>query len=117
MTTTTNDFLDPLQLIPTIGVIIGMIVGLLGIWNSIKTRQEKTRADIDQSILDSEKRVKEYFDLKFSIFDIKLENVKQEIKTQDEVYTRKLEDRSKFFMGLLEKIERKLKRREKENED
>ena len=113
----TNDYLDPINLIPTIGVIVGMIVGLFGIWNSIKTRQDKTREDIDQSILDSEKRVKEYFDLKFSIFDIKLENVQKEIHTQDATYTRKLEDRSNFFMGLLKKMERKIEGKKWEDED
>ena len=67
----TSDSIDPLQFIPTLGVIIGMMVGLIGIYNSIKTRQRETKKDIETSIVLSENRLKEFLNLKIQVIENK----------------------------------------------
>jgi hypothetical protein len=104
---TTFDVTDPLILFPLLGGFVGMAVGLVTIWSQVKSTRSKAKADVDASNLASENRLKEFFDLKFSIFDVKMENLKDDIKIQDATYTRKLEDRSRFFMDLLDKLEKK----------
>lgn len=100
--------IDPLIIVPILGGFIGMAVGLVTIWSQFKSSKNKQQADIEASNREHENRLKEFFDLKFTIFDVKMDNLQKDIKQQDETYTRKLEDRSRFFMDLLQKLETKL---------
>ena len=77
-----NSILDPLQLIPMLGVVVGMMVGLVGIYNSIKTRQRETKKDIETSIVLSENRLKEFFDVKFKVVDTQTVAINQRLDRQ-----------------------------------
>jgi len=100
------DVTDPLVIVPLLGGFIGMAVGLVTIWSQVRSTRSKQKQDIDASNLASENRLKEFFDLKFTIVDVKMEAIKQEIKQQDENYTRKLEDRSRFFSDWVIRLEK-----------
>jgi len=99
---------DPVILIPLLGGLIGMAVGMVTIWNSVKTNQQKQKADSLAADVASENRLKEYFDLRVRIVETEMEGLKRDIKTMDETYTRKLEDRSAFFSAWVERIEEKI---------
>lgn len=105
-----TDFLtfDPVVLIPILAGLIGMAVGLVTIWNSVKTNQQKQRADSMEADAASENRLKEYFDLRVRIVETEIEGLKRDLKTMDDTYTRKLEDRSAFFSAWVERIEEKI---------
>jgi len=100
------DVTDPLILVPLLGGFVGMAVGLVTIWSQVKSTRSKQKQDIEESNLASENRLKEFFDLKFTIVDVKMDAIKNEIKQQDETYTRKLEDRSKFFSDWVIRLEK-----------
>ena len=104
---------DPVVLIPILGGLIGMAVGLVTIWNSVKTNQQKQRADSMEADVASENRLKEYFDLRVRIVETEIEGLKRDMHTMDETYTRKLEDRSAFFSAWVERIEEKIQDRDK----
>jgi len=99
---------DPVVLIPLLGGLIGMAVGMVTIWNSVKTNQQKQKADTIAADVASENRLKEYFDLRVRIVETEVEGLKRDIKTMDDTYTRKLEDRSAFFSTWVERIEEKI---------
>jgi len=99
---------DPVVLIPILGGLIGMAVGLVTIWNSVKTNQQKQRADSLEADAASENRLKEYFDLRVRIVETEIEGLERDIHTMDDTYTRKLEDRSAFFSAWAERLEEKL---------
>lgn len=105
------DFLpfDPLILIPVLGGLIGMSVGLVTIWSNVKTNQQKQKADSQAADAASENRLKEYFDLRVRIVETEITALKQEIHTMDDTYTRKLEDRSRFFTEWATRLEEKIK--------
>jgi len=103
------DVTDPLILVPLLGGFVGMAVGLVTIWSQVKSTRSKQKQDIEESNLASENRLKEFFDLKFTIVDVKMDAIKNEIKQQDETYTRKLEDRSKFFSDWVIRLEKRIK--------
>lgn len=112
-------FLDPLQLIPTLGVVVGMLAGLYGIYNSIKARQRETKKDIEDSIIRSESRLKEFFEVRFKVVDTQtgainqrldrqLGDLKDQIITTEKTYHQKLDDRSRFFSEWMERVEREV---------
>ena len=99
-----SDFLDPLQFIPTLGIVVGMMVGLVGIWNSIKARQRETKQDIETSIVSSENRLKEFFEIRFKVVDVQtaginqridrqMGDIKEQIKDQSERITKHVSER------------------------
>ena len=102
------DVADPLVLVPLLGGFIGMAVGLVTIWSQVKSTRSKQKQDIEESNLASENRLKEFFDLKFTIVDVKMDAIKNEIKQQDVNYTRKLEDRSRFFSDWVIRLEKRI---------
>ena len=104
---------DPVVLIPILGGLIGMAVGLVTIWNSVKSSQQKQRADSQAADIASENRLKEYFDLRVRIVETEIEGLKRDLKTMDDTYTRKLEDRSAFFSAWVERIEEKMEDKNK----
>lgn len=99
---------DPLILIPVIGGLLGMAVGMVTIWNSVKANQQKQKADAQAADAASENRLKEYFDLRVRIVETEITALKQEIHTMDDTYTRKLEDRSRFFTEWATRLEEKI---------
>jgi len=99
---------DPVVLIPLLGGLIGMAVGMVTIWNSVKTNQQKQKADTIAADVASENRLKEYFDLRVRIVETEVEGLKRDLHTMDDTYTRKLEDRSAFFSAWVERIEEKI---------
>ena len=112
-------FLDPLQFIPMMGVVVGMLVGLVGIWNSIKARQRETKQDIETAIIRSEGRLKEFFEVKLKVVDTQtvainqrldrqLGDLKDQISSTEQTYHGKLDDRSRFFSEWLERVEREV---------
>lgn len=114
-----SNFLDPLQFIPMMGVIVGMMVGLVGIWNSIKARQRETKQDIETAIVRSEDRLKEFFEVRFKVVDTQtgainqrldrqLGDLKDQIITTEKTYHGKLDDRSRFFSEWLERVEKEV---------
>jgi hypothetical protein len=99
------------------GVVVGMLVGLVGIWNSIKARQRETKQDIETAIVRSEGRLKEFFEVKLKVVDTQtvainqrldrqLGDLKDQIITTEKTYHGKLDDRSRFFSEWLERVER-----------
>jgi len=106
---------DPVVLIPILGGLIGMAVGLVTIWNSVKSSQQKQRADSQAADIASENRLKEYFDLRVRIVETEIEGLKRDLKTMDDTYTRKLEDRSAFFSAWVERIEEKIEDKNKDD--
>lgn len=107
----TSDFLDPLQFIPIMGVIVGMFAGLYGIYNSIKVRQRETKKDIETSIVLSENRLKEFFEVRFKVVDTitiainqrldrQLGDLKEQIKDHSETITKRISERE-IFNGTL----------------
>ena len=110
-----TDFLtlDPVVLIPLLAGLTGMAVGLVTIWNSVKSSQQKQRADSQAADIASENRLKEYFDLRVRIVETEIEGLKRDLKTMDDTYTRKLEDRSAFFSAWVERIEEKMEDKNK----
>lgn len=65
--------LDPLVVVPLAGGFIGMAVGLVTIWTSIKNSRQQQKRDIERSNIESENRLKEFFDLKLKLFESRLE--------------------------------------------
>ncbi len=111
-----SDILDPLQLIPIIGVVVGMLVGLFGIYNSIKQRQRETKQDIEASITGSENRLKEFFEARFKVVDAltgginqridrQMGDLKEQIKDHAENVTRQMSEREHFFRDWIQRIE------------
>jgi septin family protein len=100
---------DPLIIIPFLGGIIGMSVGLVTIWNSFKNNQQKQKTETQAAAAASENRLKEYFDLRIRIVDTEVEALKRDLHTMDDNYTRKLEDRSRFFTEWVTRLEEKIK--------
>ena len=101
--------LDPLIVIPIVAGLVGMAVGLVTIWNSVKTNQQKQKADSEAADISSENRLKEYFDLRIRIVDTEIEALKRDLHTMDDTYTHKLEDRSRFFTEWVKRLEEKIK--------
>jgi hypothetical protein len=99
---------DPVIIVPLLGGIIGMSVGLVTIWTSFKTQQQKTRADAQSERLALENRLKEHFDLRIRIVDTEIDAIKTDLHTMDDTYTRKLEDRSRFFTEWATRLEEKI---------
>ena len=99
---------DPIILIPFLGGLIGISVGLVTIWSSIKTNQQKQKSDTQAAAIESEDRIKEYFDLRIRIVETKIEAINNELHTMDDTYTNKLEDRSRFFTEWVERLEQKM---------
>lgn len=111
-----SDFLDPLQLIPTLGIVVGMMVGLVGIWNSIKARQRETKQDIETSIVSSENRLKEFFEVRFKVVDAQttginqridrqMGDIKEQIKDHSERVSKQLTERESFFKDWIQRVE------------
>jgi hypothetical protein len=86
-----------------------MSVGLVTIWSSFKTNQQKQKAEAQSERLALENRLKEHFDLRMKIIDTEMEGIRRDMNTMDDTYTRKLEDRSKFFTEWVERLEEKIK--------
>lgn len=116
MTAGASSFLDPLQLIPTLGVVIGMVAGLYGIYNSIKARQRETKQDIEKSIISSEDRLKEFFEVRFKVVDAitvainqrldrQLGDLKEQIKDHSETITKRISERETFFKDWIQRVE------------
>lgn len=112
----TSDFLDPLQFIPIMGVIVGMFAGLYGIYNSIKVRQRETKKDIETSIVLSENRLKEFFEVRFKVVDTitiainqrldrQLGDLKEQIKDHSETITKRISEREAFFKDWIQRVE------------
>ena len=112
----TSDFLDPLQFIPIMGVIVGMFAGLYGIYNSIKTRQRETKQDIENSITSSEERLKEFFEVRFKVVDTitvainqrldrQLGDLKEQIKDHSEAVMKHISERESFFKDWIQRVE------------
>ena len=80
---------DPLIIIPFLGGIIGMSVGLVTIWNSFKNNQQKQKMETQAATQASENRLKEYFDLRLRILDTDIDNIKYNLHTINETYTQK----------------------------
>ena len=99
---------DPLIIIPFLGGLIGMSVGLVTIWNSFKNNQQKQKTDTQAAAVASENRLKEYFDLRLRILDTDIANIKSNLHTMNETYTQKLEDRSRFFTDWVKRLEEKI---------
>ncbi len=99
---------DPVIIIPFLGGIIGMSVGLVTIWTSFKTNQQKQKAEAQAENLASENRLKEHFDLRIRIVDTEIEAIKRDLHTMDDTYTHKLEDRSRFFTEWVKRIDDKM---------
>lgn len=119
MSSSAASFLDPLQFIPMMGVVVGMLVGLVGIWNSIKARQRETKQDIETAIIRSEGRLKEFFEVRFKVVDTQTGSINQRLDRQlgdlkdqithtDKTYQGKLDDRSRFFSDWLERVEKEV---------
>lgn len=115
----TSSLFDPLQFIPTMGVVIGMVAGLYGIYNSIKARQRETKQDIETSIVRSETRLKEFFEVRFKVVDTitvainqrldrQLGDLKDQIISTEKTYHQKLDDRSRFFSEWMERVEKEV---------
>lgn len=109
MTTTSFIPLDPVIIIPFLGGIIGMSVGLVTIWTSFKNNQQKQRAEAQAIAVATENRLKEYFELRIKILCTELEAVKCNLNTMNDTYTQKLEDRSRFFTDWVKRLEDKIK--------
>ena len=62
------------------GVVVGMLVGLVGIWNSIKARQRETKQDIETAIIRSEGRLKEFFEVRFKVVDTQTGAINQRLR-------------------------------------
>lgn len=114
-----SNFLDPIQFIPMMGVVVGMLVGLVGIWNSIKARQRETKQDIETAIIRSEGRLKEFFEVRFKVVDTQtgainqrldrqLGDLKDQIINTEKTYHQKLDDRSRFFSDWMERVEKEV---------
>ena len=99
---------DPVIIIPFLGGIIGMSVGLVTIWTSFKTQQQKTRADAQAERLALENRLKEHLDLRIRIVETEIDAIKTDLHTMDDTYARKLEDRSRFFSEWVKRLEDKI---------
>ena len=99
---------DPLIIIPLLGGIIGMTVGMITIWTSFKNYQQKQKTEQLAAIISLENRLKEYFDLRMRILDTRLDAVIADLKTMNDTYTQKLEDRSRFFTDWVKRLEEKI---------
>lgn len=99
---------DPLILIPVLGGLIGMSVGLVTIWTSFKTNQQKQKAEAQGERQALENRLKEYFDLRIRIVETQIEAINRDLHMMDDTYTRKLEDRSRFFTEWVKRLEEKI---------
>lgn len=100
---------DPIIVIPFLGGILGMAVGLVTIWTSFKTSQQKQKADAQAERSALENRLKEHLDLRMKIIDTEMEGIRRDMNTMDDTYTRKLEDRSRFFSEWATRLEEKIK--------
>ena len=107
---------DPLDIVPLLGVVIGMAVGLVGIWNTIKSRQAETKRDIEQSAIASENRLKEFFEARFKVSDTQIAGINQRIdrqvgdlketvKDHAETVQRHITERENFFKDWIQRIE------------
>ena len=96
-----SDFSDPLQWVPLIGGFIGMAVGLLSIWSTIKTAARNQKKDMEESNLASENRMKEFFDLKLKVVDVKIDAIKDDVEKQEG----KDSESHGFFKDWLQRLE------------
>lgn len=65
--------LDPLVIVPLLGGFIGMAVGLVTIWSSIKNSRQQQKSDTERSNIASENRIKEFIDLKLKLLESRLD--------------------------------------------
>jgi len=111
-----DSFLDPIQFVPLLGIVVGMMVGLVGIWNTIKARQAETKRDIEQSSIASEIRLKEFFEARFKIVDVQFAAISQRIDRQvgdlkeridvhSESLSKHIAEREVFFKEWIQRIE------------
>jgi len=107
---------DLFNVIPLIGVIVGMLVGLVGIWNTIKTRQRETKKDIEESTLLSENRIKEFMEVRFKVVDAQttsinqrldrqLGDLKELIKDDSNSIRQYIKERESFFKDWIQRVE------------
>ncbi len=98
------------------GVVVGMLAGLYGIYNSIKQRQRETKQDIEASITSSEERLKEFFEVRFKVVDTitiginqrldrQLGDLKEQIKDHSETITKRISERETFFKDWIQRVE------------
>lgn len=92
---------DPLQWVPLIGGFIGMAVGLLAIWSTVRTAAREQKKDMEDSNKASEERMKEFFDLKLKVVDVKMDSLKAEVTKQDGNVT----ETHNFFKDWLQRLE------------
>lgn len=116
MSSGTASFLDPLNIIPTLGLVTGMIVGLVGIWNTIKNQKRETKKDIESSNQALEGRLKEFFDARFKVVDVQniginqridrqMGDIKDTIKGHSELIDKRISERENFFKEWIQRIE------------
>lgn len=64
---------NPLVIVPIVGGLIGIGVGMVSIWSMVKNMKRNQKLDMDISNQESEKRLKEFFNLKMVILENKIE--------------------------------------------
>jgi len=107
---------DLLNIVPLLGVVMGMAVGMVGIWNTIKARQQETKRDIEQSSIASENRLKEFFEARFKVSDAQIAGINQRIdrqvgdlkeavKEHSERVEKHMGERENFFRDWIQRVE------------
>lgn len=110
-----TDF-DILDIVPLLGVVVGMAVGLVGIWNTIKARQAETKKDIQSSAIASETRLKEFMEVRFKVVDAQtiginqridrqINDLKDIVKEHSEDIRRHIGEREIFFRDWIQRVE------------
>ena len=100
----TDITLDPLVIVPLIGAFVGILVGFITIYSSIKSAKQKARAALDKSIAQVKEDLKEYIDLNLEVMDIKVNSVRNEMKLES-IFTGELNRRSDFFTKWVQRLE------------
>lgn len=100
---------DPLVFIPLVGVLIGIIVGLLGIWTSIKSRSREQKDDLKDSLEQVIIWTREYVKIKAETTDTKIDSVRNEMKQMYEMEA-KNDQLLQFFAKWNQRIEDRIDR-------
>lgn len=107
---------DVFVLTPFIGVLIGITVGLLGIWSNIKARSRQQREDMKASIEEVIIWTREYVHTKMDNMDVKVESVRNEMKQMHDMEAQ--DDRvMQFFTKWNQRIEDRIDRLHPEVEE
>jgi len=93
-----------------------MIVGLAGIYNSIKSRQRETKKDIEETSIRSENRLKEFMEIRFRVVDAQtaginqrldrqIGDLKETIRENSNSIRQHINDRENFFKDWIQRVE------------